>query len=211
MALSFPYALDFLAQCLIGPEIPLTLHRFDEMSGSGDGRFWSAQLAAPLWGASYPLFAQGGAHSREINAKVMGLDGTSKTILWADPYYNGPASGVTAGLTNVRVSSIRADRGAIALSGLPVGFVASAGDYLSINFGTDRVYFGQFVEGGTANASGTLVQREVRPYLPMSIATNAVVELLRPRFKAMITEFQPFGAHRGGWGQNASVTILQKT
>ena len=210
MALSYPYALDFLAKCLIGPEIPLVLQRFDEMSGSGDGRFWAAQLASPLWGASYSLYAKHPAHAREINAKVNALDGVSKTFLWCDPYYPGPASGVTAGLGSVTVSAIRADRGAIALTGLPSGFTLTAGDFVSITFSSGRVYFGQFAEGGNANASGVLAQRELRPYLPQGIATGATVQLVRPYFKAIVTEYQPFANYRGNWGQSASISILQK-
>lgn len=210
MALSFPYALSFLADCLGGPSVPLQLQRFDEMSGSGDGRFWAAQMAPPLWAASYGLYAKRVAHAREINAKVYGLDGLSKPFLWAPPYYPGPASGVTAGLSAITVSGIRGDRGAIALAGLPASFILSAGDYLSITFSTNRVYFGQFVEGGTASTGGTLGQREMRPYLPQGVSAGASVELLRPYFKAMVTEFQPFTPSRGKWGQNASISILQK-
>lgn len=209
MALTFPYALDFLAKCLLGPEIPLRLIRYDEKSGSGDGRHWSAQLSTPLWGASYPLYAQTPALAREINAKVNALDGMSKTLLWADPYYKGPASGLTTGLGAVTVGSIRADRGAIALAGLPAGFVLTAGDYLSINHTSGRVYFGQFAEGGTASG-GTIAQRELRPYLPMGISAGATVELVRPRFKAMVTDYTPFADFRGAWGSNASITLLQK-
>lgn len=209
MALSYPYALDFLANCLGGERIPLALQRFDEQSGGGDGRFWSAQMATPLWGATYPLYAKSAAHAREINAKVYALDGMSKTMLWADPYYSGPASGATAVLGAVTISGIRADRGAIALTGMPEGFVLSAGDYLSINYG-QRVYFGTFAEGGTAGSAGGMGQKEIRPYLPLNITTGATVELVRPRFKAMVTDFTPFANFRGKWGDSASITLLQK-
>lgn len=212
MALSFPYALDFLAKCLTGDRVSLDLRRNDEMSGSGDGRFWAAELSRPLWTAQINLHAKQAAHAREINAKVWALDGSSKTFLFGDPAYKGPASGMTTGLGSVTVSSIRADRGAISLSGLPPGFVASAGDYLSINFGTGRVYFGALAEGGTANGSGVLASREIRPYLPMTITTGATVELVRPRFKAIIPPggFTPFANFRGRWGDSASIQVLQK-
>lgn len=210
MALSFPYAIDFLAKCLVGPDVPLKLHRFDEASGSGDGRNWSARLSTPLWGASYALYAQDAAKAREINAKVYALDGMDKTLLWSDPYYTGPASGMTAGLGSVTVSGIRADRGAIGLAGLPQGFVLTAGDYFSIPYASGRFYFGTFVEGGTAGTAGGLGQKEIRPYLPFGIASGATVYLVRPLFKAMVTEFQPFSSFRGRWGSNASITILQK-
>ncbi|MEE2860838.1 MAG: hypothetical protein VYB46_08510 [Pseudomonadota bacterium] len=211
MALSYPYALDFLANCLGGERIPLALQRFDERSGSGDGRFWSAQMATPLWGATYPLYAQDAAHAREINAKVYALDGMSKTLLWADPYYGGPASGMTSGLGAATIIDIRGtDRGAIAFTGVPEGFVLSAGDYLSIAYGSGRMYFGTFVEGGTASSAGTIWRPEVRPYLPLNIATGARIELVRPNFRAMVTDFTPFANFRGRWGDSASITILQK-
>lgn len=210
MALSHPYALDFLAKCLLGDRIPLELRRFDEMSGSGDGRFWAAQMATPLWGASYALTAHSAAHAREINAKIYALDGVSKTFLWTDPYYKGPASGMTDGLGSVTVSGIRADRGAIALTGMPEDFVLSAGDFLSITYGSGRVYFGTFAEGGTAGSAGGMGQKEIRPYLPFGIANGATIELVRPYFRAVVAEFVPFANFKGRWGDSASITILQK-
>lgn len=210
MALSFPYALDFLAKCLTGERVPLLLKRFDEISGSGDGRMWSSQLSTPLWTSSYNLYSQTPAEARAINAKINALDGTSQTMFWADPYYSGPASGVTTGLGNVTVASVRADRGAVALTGLPGSFEASAGDYLTIPYGSGRVYMGQLAEDGVAGAGGVLSQREIRPYLPFGIAAGATVQLVRPYFKAMVTDYTPFASFRGRWGDSASITIMQK-
>lgn len=210
MALSFPYALGFLDQFLLTERVTLALQRFDERSGSGDGRMWSAQLAPPLWGATLDLFSTQPALAREINAKVYGLDGMAKTFLWSDRHYTGPASGITAGLGGVMVSSIRADRGAIGVSGLPVAFGLSAGDYLSIAHSSGRFYFGQFVEGGVANAAGNIAAREIRPYLPFGVTVGSRIELVRPFFKAMVTDFTPFANFRGRWGDSAAITILQK-
>lgn len=210
MALSFPYALDFLAKCLTGERVPLVLKRFDEISGSGDGRMWSSQLSTPLWTSSYNLYSQTPAEARAINAKINALDGASQTMFWADPYYSGPASGVTTGLGNVTVASVRADRGAVALTGLPGSFEASAGDYLTIPYGSGRVYMGQLAEDGIAGAGGVLSQREIRPYLPFGIAAGATVQLVRPYFKAMVTDYTPFASFRGRWGDSASITIMQK-
>lgn len=211
MALSFPYALDFLAKCLTGERVPLVLKRFDEISGSGDGRMWSSQLSTPLWTSSYNLYSQTPAEARAINAKINALDGMSQTMYWADPYYTGPASGITTGFGSVTVASIRADRGAITLSGLPANFPLTAGDYLSINYGSGRVYFGQFAEDGVAGSEGNIqLQKELRPYLPLGIQVGASVRLVRPYFKAMVTDYTPFASFRGRWGDSASITILQK-
>lgn len=210
MALSFPYALGFLDQCLMTERVALALQRYDERSGSGDGRMWSTQLAPPLWGATLELFSTKPALAREINAKVYGLDGTSKTFLWSDRLYPGPASGVTSGIGAVTVSSIRADRGAIGLSGLPAGFALTAGDFLSIAHSSGRIYFGQFVEGGGSGSTGNIAAREIRPYLPFGVPVGARIELVRPHFKAMVTDFTPFANFRGRWGDNAAITIIQK-
>lgn len=210
MALSHPYTLDFLAKCLLGDRIPLELRRFDEMSGSGDGRFWGAQMATPLWGASYALTAHDAAHAREINAKIYALDGVSKPFLWADPYYKGPASGVTAGLDNVTIGGISPERGSISLENLPAGFVLSAGDYISIRHSNGRIYFGQFAEGGRASETGFLGGRELRPYLPFGVGPGSPVVLVQPRFRAIVAEYTPFASFKGRWGDSAAITILQK-
>lgn len=214
MALSFPYSRDFLADCLIGERIPLVLQRYDEISGSGDGRFWSAQMARPLWTASYSLYSKSAAHAREINGKINGLDGSSKTFRWSERYYPGPACGVTAGLGSVTVGGIRStDRGAVNLHGLPSGFVVTAGDYLSISYGSGKVYFGQFAEtSDPVGGGGTSGQVEMRPYLPLGISVGASVSLVQPYFIAMIPPggFTPFAGFRGKWGDSASITILQK-
>lgn len=211
MALSFPYALDFLSNCLTAERIPLTLQRNDELSGGGDGRFWAAQMSRPLWSASFEVYSTTPAHAREINAKVYGLDGSQKTFLWCDHYYTGPTEGAT-GLGSVTMSGIAADRGRIAFSGLPAGFTLRTGDYLSIAYSTDRVYFGTMCEDATANGSGVTPSRDVRPHIPLGISTGATVELVRPYFKAIIPPggFTPFANFRGRWGDSASITVLQK-
>ncbi|SEU03345.1 hypothetical protein [Paracoccus homiensis] len=205
MALSFPYALDFLANCLIGPEVALKLSRNDEASGSGDGRVWSVELARPLWTATYSLDAKDGAHAREINAKINALDGSSKTFLWADPWYSGPAVSAP-NYSGVTVASISANRGALAFSGLHEDFAFTAGDYISIAYGGGKQYLGQLAEGGDSG------QLEIRPYLPMGISVGASVQIAKPRMKAIIPPngWTPFSSTRYGWGQGASITVLQK-
>lgn len=211
MALSYPYSIDFLARCLTGESIPLKLLRYDEMSGVADGRFWASEMATPLWGVTYPLHTKEASHARELNAKVNALDGMSKTFLWADPSYYGPASGQVTGLGGVQVASVRAaDRGAIGLQGCPPGFTLQAGDRITIPYASGRVYMGEFSEGAVAGAAGNLAALEVRPYVPFGIVAGASVQLARPYIRAMAVNFEPFAITRGRWGTGASITILQK-
>tara|TARA_B000000460_G_scaffold249681_1_gene232618 strand:- start:6719 stop:7324 length:606 start_codon:yes stop_codon:yes gene_type:complete len=200
MALSYPYSVDFLAKCLSGPRIPLALQRFEEMSGSGDGRFWATQLARPLWGATYELYSHSAEKARELNAKIYGLDGSSKTFLWADPYYTGAVNGPAP--SGITVSAISSDRNRISFSG---DFDFTAGDFISITHSSGRYYFGTLVENGTTAL-------EIRPALHLGISVGDTVEVNAPRFKAIIPPggFTPFASFRGRWGDSASITILQK-
>lgn len=213
MALSYPYPLADFCDRLPVTRVVMTLRRHDEQSGGGDGRFWTAELAPPLWSAEVSLADCSAPLARELEARIDGLNGSSGTFLFADPSYKGPAGG-SSGLGSVTVSAISADRGAIALAGLPAGFVVTVGDYLSIDYGPGRVYFGRFAEGAVANGSGAIAQREIRPYLPMTITTGAAVELARPRFKAIIPPggYKPFdyGLPHGVIATGGSLSILQK-
>lgn len=211
MALAYPYPIDFLSRCLTGESIPLKLLRYDEMSGVADGRFWASEMATPLWGATYPLHTKEAAHARELNAKVNALDGMSKTLLWADPSYPGPASGQITGLGGAQVAAVRgSDRGAISLQGCPPGFTLQAGDRITIPYASGRIYMGEFSEGAVAGSGGGMAAMEIRPYIPFGITAGAPVVLAKPYIKAMVVNFEPFAITRGRWGTGASISLLQK-
>lgn len=209
MALTYPYPLSFLADCLRGDRINLSLKRNDEMSGSGDGRFWTYSLAKPLWQVSIDLYSKSAAHAREINAKIYALDG-STPFLWADPFYSGPEGGNAGG--GVTVGAISADRDTISLAGLPAGFQITAGDYFSVTHTNGREYFATFAESGTAGGSGNVSNLTVRPTVPFGVTVGASVRLATPRMKVMIPPggFQPFSNFKGRWGDGASISLVQK-
>lgn len=213
MALTFPYPLDQFSDHLRANAVTFSLERRDEHSGSGDGRVWSVQLSPPLWTAEVSLANRSAQLARDLEALIDGLDGSRGTFLFADPTYPGPASG-SAGLGDVSIAGIRSDRGAVGLTGLPAGFVLTRGDRLSIEFASGRVYFGRFIEGGTASQAGNLGQREIRPYLPQGISAGINVELAEPRMKASIRPggFTPFeyGLPEGLIARGASISIMQK-
>ncbi|SOC11472.1 hypothetical protein SAMN05877809_105294 [Rhodobacter sp. JA431] len=208
MALSFPYALDFLSDHIKAAQIPLTLRRFDETSGTARGQVWSTQLAPPIWTATVPLVARSWAEARAVDAKILALDGMAKTFLWADPAYMSACYGRVGG--NVTVASVSSDRTAIGLSGLPPGYPVSIGDRLSVAHGTDRVWFATFAEEGVADAAGDLAELSVYPYVPFGVSVGAAVEMDRPYFKAMVEDYTGFSAMPGKYSQGASLTLLQK-
>ncbi|WP_444452574.1 hypothetical protein ACTTAI_16360 [Rhodobacter capsulatus] len=207
MALSFPYPLEFLSADLRMASIPLTLRRFDEKSGSADGRFWSAQMAAPLWSAVVPLVTRTSVAAREIDAKIIALGGMAKTFLWSDPSY-APAGGGAPG-TGVTLSEISQDRTSVALAGLPAGYHIAVGDRLSISY-SGRVWMATFSEARTANGSGAVASTAVYPYVPLSVDIGASVEMAVPYFRAMVESYTGFVAVPGKISRSATLTLLQK-
>lgn len=211
MALADVYPLAFLSDLLRHQSLTLDLLRFDEQSGSGDGRFWAARLATPLWQVTAPMIVRDRFAAAEISAKIRALDGMRRQFLFEDKSYS-PASGGVPG-SSVKIASISADRTAIALNSLPAGYRVTAGDRMSIAWGSGRYFFAEFAETVTANGSGVTAQIAIMPYLPQSIATGAAVELARPRLKAIVPPggFTPFTDIPGRLSQGASLILLQKT
>lgn len=212
MALAEVYPLAFLSDVLAPRgSCQFSLRRFDEQSGSGDGRFWSARLAGPLWEVSVALSPRRCADAAEISAKIEAMDGGRRSMLFADGLYKPAAGGAPGG--SVTVNSISADRTAIALAGLPASYRVTAGDRMSIAWGSGRFFFARFAETVTANGSGVTAQIAIMPYLPQGIVTGAAVEMARPRLKAIVPPggFTPFTDIPGRLSQGASLILLQKT
>lgn len=211
MALTFPYPLAFFSDHLRPKKVRQSLRRFDQSSGSGDGRFWSEELARPLWTAELSLADRHAGLAQQLEAKIDGLDGSRNTFLFADPTYSGPSGG-TSGLGGVTISTISADRSRIALSGLPSGFELQPGDRFTISHGTASVYLGRFSEVVTANGSGVTANREVRPFLPFGVSTGATVELVRPYFKAFVVSYTPFDFDlpHGEIARGGTMQLMQK-
>ncbi|WP_273688464.1 hypothetical protein [Ketogulonicigenium vulgare] len=215
MTLPDLYPLAFLGDLIATrAEVTMTLQRYDEMSGGGDGRRWAAELAPPLWTASFDL----NNLSRDCIGRARGIDarfralGTNRAFLWADPTYSGPAQGVNPHLVNadVRVAAFSADRTRITFSGLPAGFEFAAGDRFSAPWGTGRYYLGEIADGGAV--AGGSVQVAVYPYPPLSLQVGAQVELLRPVCRMFVPDdgYTPYSYRRGSAATGASVTMLEK-
>lgn len=209
MALTEPYSLAFLSSILPVADCTFEPLVFEEQSGSGSGQFWTAQMADPLWQVSLSLASCAWPLAREINAKVTAL-GSMKSMHFRDPIYV-PAAGGNPG-SGVSVSAISADRTAIALTGLPAGYVVTAGDRLSILRSSASYYFGEFAETVTASGSGVTVQIGINPPLPMLLATGAAATLGGPIIRLRVPPggFKPYTQMLGGYSSGASLTMVQK-
>jgi hypothetical protein len=210
MALSFPYALAALSDRLRIGDVTFDVLRNDEMSGGGDGRYWSAELAPPLWQVRMGLTPYKLDYAREIDAKIRALGVGKQSFLFADPKY-APAAGA-APTSGVTIGSVSADRTQISLSGLPVDYVLSVGDRFSVNWGTGRVFFGEFSESRTATGLGNTGLGAIFPYLPFGISGGASVELAVPALKVIIPPggHVPFTTGVDRIARSGALTLLQK-
>ncbi len=200
MALANPYPLSFLSKRLVASEVTFDIKRNDEVSGGGDGRYWIAKLARPLWTVRLALSGASAAAAREIDAKIHALAGAG-TFLFTEELY-APAGGAPG--SSITVGAIGSDRTQITLAGLAAGFVPSAGDRLSITVGA-KTYFGVIADGGGATVS-------IFPDLPFWVATGQPVRMAAPQIKVMVPPggYTPFTMRPGYFGQGASITMLQK-
>ncbi|MCB5412345.1 hypothetical protein [Pseudogemmobacter faecipullorum] len=146
MALTFPYPLAFLSDVLRAGDVSFDMRRNDEMSGSGSGQFWAAELAPPLWQVTMSLAARRPEQAREIDAKIRALGIGRQTLLFTDPTY-APASRIDPG-GSASIGSISADRTRISLAGLLPDYVATIGDRISVSLGAGRYWTAELAEGG---------------------------------------------------------------
>ena len=209
MTLSFPYALAFLSDILCTRDrVTVELRRNDELSGSGDGRYWTSRLSTPLWSARIEIGARQRHVAREINAKIRALDGSRQSFYWANPFYK-PAGGlIGAGAT---LAAVNSDRTAVTLSGIASGGKISPGDLITIQYGSGRIYMAEIAEQVTSSG-GSVGPLSVMPYVPLGVTVGSAVVIDKPYFKAFIPPdgFVPFSDRPGRQGVSASVSLLQR-
>ncbi|RRH71991.1 hypothetical protein [Falsigemmobacter faecalis] len=205
---SFPYALAALTDHLRAAEATQELRRFDEQSGSGDGRVWAQELARPLWQAGIKLVPCRTLEARRIDALLRSLAGSQGTFLWADPSYAPPYDPGDA----VVVSAIASDRASVTLTGLPPHYVLRPGDRFSVAWGGGRQYLAEVSDETWASNTGVASGVAVYPYLPLGISAGASANLLRP----VMTAFVPPGGHTpftslpGGISSGGALQLLQR-
>ena len=208
MALVQPYPLDFLSDILRLGDVKWNVQRSDETSGSGDGQFWAAEMARPLWTVDLTLGAYYLRFSREVDAKIRAL-GVNRPMLFADPTYE-PARGGDPG-NAVTIASIGDKRVTLALAGLPADYEVTPGDRLSIVSG-ETYYFGEFSEGATASSEGETGEIAIFPPLFFANGAGDPVEMTRPVLKAtvVVDGHTPYTANLGRTASGASLSLRQK-
>jgi hypothetical protein len=198
-------ALANLADLLRIESVVFDIKRNDELSGSGDGRVWQAELSPPLWTADVALTPAFHADAEDIASVLRSLNGSQEPFMLWNPTRRFPRADPTGALLGSNaplIGSIATDRRIITLKGLPAGYVLSRGDKLQFVTG-DR---NQFVEISdavvTANGSGVTPAFNVFPHVRFGVGVDQAVILKNPACKMIL---QP-GTHNPGRAQ-AIVTM----
>lgn len=193
-----------------------SIQRNDQLSGGGDGRYWQAELAPPLWSAEITLRRMPSVRAEGIAARIRRLRGASETFLFRNPYVCGPRSdpvGTIFADSNAAVSAISTERDAISVAGLPSGYRLTVGDKLQITDSVDSTLIA-FLEVGaekSAGSGGILSLVPVFPLVPNWVTVGDTVTVIRPACKCiMVPGSHSTGSVSGHLTDGQSFRIIQK-
>lgn len=176
MSLSFPRRdiLDGLTFPASTPRIKPLWRQ--ETSRTAGGVTLVKDLGPLLWGVSYLTTAMPRDRAGEVEADLLSLENGAQLFEGYDPARPFPASDKVSSLVGVTVHSIRNDRLALRLTGLPGSFFLTKGDWLSIDDGAN-LHLLRAVESNIAAGTGLSGWFEVRPGLRPAIAVGDPVAL----------------------------------
>jgi len=128
-------------------------------------------------------------------------------------YFDDAHLAVAGATRTPAINSVGANNKSLRLSGLPSGYVLTAGDYLSYDYGSSptRRAFHRIVETVAADAAGLTPLFEVRPHLASGITTGLSVTLRKPAAKVFIVPetFDP-GTARSMVTEGMQFEVMQR-
>ncbi len=214
MALSFPLALADFALQLRVQEVTFDSPENVEMSMTGGGEVLTAELAPSLWRGAVSLVTATHAQASATAALISLLRPPARTFYIYDhshPYPAADPTGSVLGAATPAIASINANARELALKALPAGYVLTAGDYLSFDYGSLRALH-RLVEDVTADGLGDTAEFEVVPHIRTGAAVDAVVTLIRASCKARmvpgsVSAGTKSGVHTSGMAFRWSQTL----
>lgn len=186
---TFPVALTSFYDLMNFQSSVFQLGTQDQASSIGSGEWVTQRLGPDLWRARYSTVPMTLPAMTGIQT-WLNLVQSRNTLMLANPAAHYPQSdldGTTLGASSVTVLAINADARRMSFTGLPVGYVLTAGDFVQINYSSGaRTALHQLVQGATANGSGATSQIEVRPIIRPGVAAADPVTLVKPAMKAKV-------------------------
>ena len=213
MALSFPLSLPEFFDSLPVSRVTFRVGRSVTFSETGAGERIAHSRGSRLWGGQIVLDKDTHAVWAAIEARLALLEEPGASFLLRDPRMSGPIADpakILLGGAAPVISSVSANMRELELSGLPVGYVISQGDYLGFEYGSNpvRYAFHRVVTGATASGTGRAADIEVTPYIRLGAQIGAPVTLGNPVLKATIAEAE-YGASRAVISQGGSLDWVQ--
>ena len=214
MALTYPLTHAQFLGALRIEEVTFRLSQPQEHTRLGDGSVISASLGAALWTGSIRLAQASHPHHAGMEALIALMDQPGATFLCHDPRQIGPAgdpTGAILGPATPTIHSLAANMRELRVTGLPSGYVLSAGDMLSFQYGASPVRYAlhRIVVGGTASSGGLTPMLEVVPNLRAGAVAGLSISLIRPACKARLLPDPTYGAGRQGLSRGASFDFIQ--
>lgn len=208
--------IENLAEKLRIKAVRWQLQRFDEMSGLGSGDMLVAELAPPRIFADVTLMPMYHDEAAEVQALLDTLDGGMNDFyLWRpqQPLPKADPDGSILGASEPVINTLGVNNKSLSLSGLPVGYVITAGDALAFDYGSSptRRAFHTATQTVTANGLGVTPNFEVRPHFRPGVSTGIAVALIRPAAKVFIVpgSFNP-GTADGLITDGMSFQVMQR-
>lgn len=189
MAYTYPLSIAAFANLLKVAKVKWRDKRNDELSGTGDGRVWSAELAPPLWTGEVTLVPAQNNEQKQIATKVRKLYGPEKTFMLFDPlsrYPQADPTGSIVGSSTVLVHTVGSARKSLRLKGLPAAYVFTVGDKLQITFSSTFNFFCEVSESVTADGSGVTPEFEIYPHAPVGLVADDAVTVKQPACEMFI-------------------------
>lgn len=164
-----------------------------------DGTVIASAIGAALWRVSARMPQMPVAQYRAVQARLVRLQQPGNFVMAWDVSAHGPASdrgGVILGSATPVVQAVDADAARLRVSGLPAGYVLSAGDWIGWTYASSPVRYAlhQLVTGAVADGTGLTPLFEVQPHIRampngtgLAGLVGAPVSLVRPRAKFRVT------------------------
>lgn len=189
-AIEYPLSLAEFADLLPIKSAPFLMDRGIETSGQGSGRILVKDLRPPLWTAQVQLVPQPRDTAAAIMAKLETLESYGGTFEFYDPRRKLPIAG-DVNDDSVEILALGGDGMSLSLKGCVHGSTISEGDMLSYLYGGDTgtdpsLALHRVSQTVIADGSGHTATFQISPGLPVGVAINEPVALLKPRCYMMI-------------------------
>lgn len=214
MALTFPLPVSaFFGGLQVLDAVPPHLPDTRQISQTRGGDMLVAGGANRLWQGAVTLNPARHDDAGALAARLMRLTEPGASFLACPVERAGPIAdptGAILGAATPTLHSVLAHNRDLRITGLPAGYVISAGDYLSFAYGSDpvRYAFHQVVTGATANGAGTTPVIEVMPHVRPGFTVGTSIVLVRPFFKAILRQ-AGYGTMRSDFVSGRTLEYVQ--